>query len=448
MKWQDFADFIIPSATNATAGSSYLGVTILSLAVLALVHSWTESHVRKLAAIGIFGLLYALGDHTPFHRALYELLPMLDKARAPERGLYLVGFTVSALAAVGLSIVVKRSVARRNVLWIAALCSVPFAAGLVSRAEYGVKSLVAGATLILIIWNIQRRIVPRFAQFILIGLVLLEATTAASYRVAYVGPGNGVCASALTDYREVARLLKKDPPAGRVAADFNQAMTDLGDLYDLDVLESFVAAVPSNIGRLEFHTARTGELLGVTHRIGARAALPDETLIGEYARGLRLFRVKSAMPRAWIVHNIAEVATQADLRRIISDPNFDFATTALMMQRPAPSIAPCPGSEVVRIARPSADTLAVTAALGCRGLLVISDAFYPGWRADVDGQPEPILEVFGALRGVIVGQGKHRIEMRYEPSSVYFGACVSVLGMIVFGTIVWIRFARRGPAVY
>jgi hypothetical protein len=292
--------------------------------------------------------------------------------------------------------------------------------------------------LILILWNIARPVVSRSAGCVLIALILLEATTAASYRIAYLGSGRAVCAAALRDYRALGAQLQNDPSSGRVAADFNKMLTDAGDLYEIDQLQSFVAAVPSNLLRLELHTARTQQLFGVTHRLASRAAMPDENTVAASARDIRLFRVKRAMPRAWIVHQTMPVKDDPELRLAISDPGMDFATTAVLLGQ-APSLEQCPGPEPVTVLRPNADAVIASADVHCRGLLVVSDTFYPGWRAYVDGQAHPIIEVFGALRGVVVDRGAHRIEMRYQPASVYLGALFSFAGLIVCAVLISLR---------
>ena len=47
-----------------------------------------------------------------------------------------------------------------------------------------------------------------------------------------------------------------------------------------------------------------------------------------------------------------------------------------------------------------------------RGLLVLSENYYPGWRATVDGQTAPIYRVDSALRGVIVPRGHSRVVLQ------------------------------------
>ncbi len=73
--------------------------------------------------------------------------------------------------------------------------------------------------------------------------------------------------------------------------------------------------------------------------------------------------------------------------------------------------------------------------MGCRGLVVLSDTYFPGWTATVDGKPVGILEVYGALRGVVVEKGEHRIEMVYRPWSALVGGGLSLLGI---GLLLWV----------
>jgi uncharacterized membrane protein YfhO len=56
----------------------------------------------------------------------------------------------------------------------------------------------------------------------------------------------------------------------------------------------------------------------------------------------------------------------------------------------------------------------------------VSDTFYPGWTAFVDGERAPIYEVFGALRGIAAGPGDHRVKMLYRPPIVMYGATLSL----------------------
>jgi uncharacterized membrane protein YfhO len=78
-------------------------------------------------------------------------------------------------------------------------------------------------------------------------------------------------------------------------------------------------------------------------------------------------------------------------------------------------------------------------------MVVLSETFFPGWKATVDGRAVPIYEADGALRGVVVEAGLHRIDIRYRPISVYAGAFLTALGLLA--AMVLIRAASLRPAV-
>jgi uncharacterized membrane protein YfhO len=77
-----------------------------------------------------------------------------------------------------------------------------------------------------------------------------------------------------------------------------------------------------------------------------------------------------------------------------------------------------------------------------RGLVVLSDVWFPGWKATVDGRDVPIHRVDYLLRGVVVGPGEHKIVMRYQPWSWRIGWIVSLLTALLLLGALW-KSARR-----
>ena len=54
-------------------------------------------------------------------------------------------------------------------------------------------------------------------------------------------------------------------------------------------------------------------------------------------------------------------------------------------------------------------------------LLVLTDLFYPGWTATVDGEPAPILRTNALFRGLILEPGPHRVVQRFQSSPFRIG---------------------------
>jgi uncharacterized membrane protein YfhO len=69
--------------------------------------------------------------------------------------------------------------------------------------------------------------------------------------------------------------------------------------------------------------------------------------------------------------------------------------------------------------------------MSCRGMLVVSDTWAPGWKATVDRLPVEVHEVYGMLRGVVVPEGTHKVRMSYAPKSVFVGAWFTLLGLMM-----------------
>ena len=83
-------------------------------------------------------------------------------------------------------------------------------------------------------------------------------------------------------------------------------------------------------------------------------------------------------------------------------------------------------------------------------MLICIDAFYPGWRAYVDGVPARIYKVDGAFKGVIVPPGSHRVMFAFRPARVYAGIAVSLLTLagVTLASILLLRSRpRAGEAV-
>jgi uncharacterized membrane protein YfhO len=73
----------------------------------------------------------------------------------------------------------------------------------------------------------------------------------------------------------------------------------------------------------------------------------------------------------------------------------------------------------------------IEADLASEGYLILTDAYYPGWRACVDGKESSIIRANLMFRAVSLSAGQHRVEFFYEPVSLKVGAALSVAALLV-----------------
>jgi hypothetical protein len=99
-----------------------------------------------------------------------------------------------------------------------------------------------------------------------------------------------------------------------------------------------------------------------------------------------------------------------------------------------------PGTARITDSRPN--SVRVEAQLQREGFLVLSDVYYSGWRARVNGRPAKIFQTNSVFRGLPLAPGSHAVEFHFRPRSVYLGAVVSFLTLVLCSYTLF-RSARR-----
>ncbi len=82
-------------------------------------------------------------------------------------------------------------------------------------------------------------------------------------------------------------------------------------------------------------------------------------------------------------------------------------------------------------------------------VLVLNDAWYPGWRATVDGHPAPILPANALVRAVPVPAGVHDVVFRFRTRGLVLGASLTGASLGLWAVLVLVaawRRRRRLPA--
>ena len=91
--------------------------------------------------------------------------------------------------------------------------------------------------------------------------------------------------------------------------------------------------------------------------------------------------------------------------------------------------SPPQGSQAA-ITRYGNHTIAATTDAAAPGFLVLSEVWYPGWRATVNGDPAPVLRVDGALRGVPIPAGQATVELRFAPRGWRWGGWLALMALL------------------
>ena len=94
-------------------------------------------------------------------------------------------------------------------------------------------------------------------------------------------------------------------------------------------------------------------------------------------------------------------------------------------------LAPPIYNETVTIFSYTPNEIVVHANLSNPGVLVLSEMWYPGWKAYDNGRETDVLRADYTLRGVYLDEGIHEVRFIYHPASLKFGALVSVVTLLL-----------------
>jgi hypothetical protein len=161
---------------------------------------------------------------------------------------------------------------------------------------------------------------------------------------------------------------------------------------------------------------------------------------------LEVYENTRALPRARYVPRIEVVPDPISLLNRLADGSDDLATLAFV-EAALPSgftgeaNSAAGGSAEFVLDDP--EHLIIDVDAPDRGFLVVADAYYPGWRASVNGVDAPIERANYLFRLVEVPRGRSRVELRYRPTSVGVGAAISAAALVL--AIAVLRSGRRPP---
>lgn len=149
-----------------------------------------------------------------------------------------------------------------------------------------------------------------------------------------------------------------------------------------------------------------------------------------------IYRNDTVIPRSFVIYDVVNVPTFDVALTTMSNKKVDFRRTAIVEGLPSklekiinknnksPQIEPGhmeildPGNIRIKVSTHSP------------GLLVVTDQYYPGWKAYIDDLQTPIYAVNGIFRGVFLEKGDHIIEFKYQPSSFTIGTILTTISLV------------------
>jgi hypothetical protein len=469
---------------NYTETALWAGLLTLPLAAVGLL-SRRRRAVLFCAALTAVGLLAVLG--TPLYRVILAL-PGFERTLFATRFVLYVDFGLACLAALGLDHLLRRRTADRRALPLVVATSGALLAGVVwlavgRPATPLPSSYVVGRTL-------------RAAAFLAVGAAVLALLArrprwAAPTALAVVALAAGdlwATGHRFNPFHERRPVYRPQPATDALAAAPGERprFAEIGAAFALPPNASLVhrlsglggydALIPRNIVELvalaedqraraarnflgpfrpETATSPVFDLLGVTHLLGTAAADAGERVV--VTGPLPVYERAGAFPPAFLASCWELVPDGGVLSRLATMTSDQLRGTAVVADTAtarralggAASGSDCGPGGVAAVERYEPERVTVRARADGPAVLVLSDTWFPGWEATVDGERAEVLEVDHALRGIALPAGEHRVELRFDPPSLRAGiglTAVTAWALAAGAVVLAVRARRRTPA--
>jgi hypothetical protein len=410
-----------------------------------------------LLGLAVFAFLLALGDNSPVHWLAYQIVPGFSLFRAPGRILFYAVFFIALLA----GLAVSRDFGKRRWLPVAvagvgvqaaflALLGLP---DTLLDPAFGawvpLISLGAISSLAFLWWT--GSVTHQVWQIGCVSILAVELFLAWRPHMHTVDPRVAMISSPVANYLE--SCLDGEDGEFRIYDHTNSIRQETAARLGLEMITGYHPGIyathldmyraiwhedRSDIVELMLHSSRHVACQNLLNVMNVRYVVSEEigyppgyTMVYEtdpsapYGKRF-VFKREGALPRAFLVGR-AETPPDGDtvLEHLCS---IDPREACVVESDPVEGDAAYQGLAIVRDS-PSSFRLQFTA--DAAGVVVVSQAWHPDWRATRNNEPVSIRRVNHGQMGIPVPTGSHSIEVWYHPWDFYWAGGVSLAAIVV-----------------
>jgi hypothetical protein len=137
------------------------------------------------------------------------------------------------------------------------------------------------------------------------------------------------------------------------------------------------------------------------------------------------------LPRAFLLPSWTWQPDQTAVLQAMQQPEFDVRQTAVLLGSGENHAGEFDSDASATITRYEPEQVIVQTRSSQPQLLLLSDAYYPGWQVTVDGSPAELLQADGLFRGVLLPAGEHEMVFSFAPRSIQLGLLMTAVGLIL-----------------
>jgi len=457
----------------------YVGIFTLILALIAIFFRKNYYTIFFLA-LAIFSLLFSFGGYTPIFKFFYDYIPTFNSFRVPSRFLLFFVFSLSILGGFGFNFLVQNK-QRKKLLTlvkflIISIVIVVFSTIFIFLNKSSLESLIekmirqeydsyvkAGLEVGPFSFFLVR--IPIVYSHMLNGLIIFLVFLTASTFLLYFYIKNRidikwvlVLATLLIIFdlfffgmkfinienpnkifakTNAVKFIENDKSLYRVLAINNTIPQHIASMNGIQLVEgdtgilleyhkkfldiignrSFLIRDPlplSNIYRPELLDLLNTKYIVTTNKI------ENERFDLLYSNGAFIYENRNFLPRAFVVHRAKVLINEDEIFTELKSDNFNPREYIIIeKQVPQKMLTNAGTLEEANVTYYSPNKIKVSVHLTDSGFLVLSEVWYPGWKAFDNGKEIEIYKTDYVLRSVYLEKGNHSVEFIYNPSHFF-----------------------------
>lgn len=435
--------------------SFYFGSIIFALGLFTILVGYKDIKVITFAAISLFGFLFSLGSNSFFFDLFYNL-PYINTFRMPARMMFFVTLGFSLLAGMGFDLLLDKSKKYRKELIIA--FSIPLLMTLLVSSGSLFESF---NTPLILQGDISSRAIGTIVILLLaFGIAfftsnkVLKATVSGSLLIIILffdlytvggdfnkSPQNPIEDQIPNGYRmpqefkkaftpnlpdDIFRVnMRLYQPVRYMAMKRNQGMVDnimLIEGYNPLLLQRVNPPMPS--------VDLNMDILNVRYSVG----------IDRNLNAPRFFENMDRFGNAWFVNKVVETDS-SNIKSIMESGEYDLKKTAIFEKKiDFTSIVEEPNSTIKCISYEN-NRLEYKISNSTDGFLILSEIYYPSWKAKVNKKETEVHLVDYCFRAIKLRKGENHVVVEYDSDTYNTGFMISIFTLLL--SLVSIIFLRK-----
>ncbi len=435
----------------------YIGISALFFVVIAILFAYRNKYVIFFSFIAIFAFLYALGDNFIIHKFFFFNVPGFQLFRNPGRMSLWFSFASAILCSFGLkefiNFVSNHKIRLKYIIITCSLASifvwVLVQAGLfqnsinpeqlpeikrLTNEQANIFIMIALVICVIFILYYSKKLSVFLFCIILIIIHFIDLSIFGfNFNNGKISP---------TEYsKKTESLINYLKDEGK--KEYFRINSRQGSYMILDRNQGLIDRIFLMEGYTQLTLRRTNPPAETWDKLCDMMNAKYRIEVNQTNRTMQLKPSDTYLPRSYFMYNYKVISDENKIKEMMTSSEFDPRKFVILEEYPEIDIQTTDitnwESEIIDY---KLNSIKLNVSTPQNGILVLSEIFYPGWKAFVDGVEKKIYRCNWNQRAIMVPTGSHNIELIFKPTSFYKGIWMSSFSLL-FSIIALIYFKNK-----